>query len=201
MTKRSTLILASASPRRLALLQQLGFNPRIVIGDIDERALEAELPEACIQRLAKEKAQHVLQNLPDDVSGAVVVGADTFGLLNGQLLLKPDSFEDAVAMWTAMSGQWHEVMTAVAVLSAHSEQVVLQKSQVLFAEINHQQMQAYWQSGEPQDKAGAYAIQGLAAAWVKEIRGSYSSIMGLPLYETAQLLKPFNFQDVSCLIT
>lgn len=182
------LILASASPRRLQLLQQIGLTPEVVTADIDETPFDNESPEACVQRLALEKAKKVAAFNPS----AVVIAADTFGVLNQQLLLKPKDFEDAKIMWQAMSGNWHTVMTAVAVVQDQQERVILQQSRVLFAQISEQAMHDYWLSGEPQDKAGAYAIQGLAAVWVEKIEGSYSSIMGLPLYETAQLLKLFS---------
>ncbi|NRB37639.1 MAG: septum formation protein Maf [Pseudomonadales bacterium] len=178
------LILASASPRRLQLLQQIGLNPVVKIADIDETPLPGESPETCVQRLALAKAKKVAAQYPD----AVVIAADTFGTLGDELLVKPSDFLDAKAMWQKMSGNWHEILTAVAVVSADSEQLILQKSRVLMGDISEAQMQLYWQTGEPQDKAGAYAIQGLAAIWVKQIEGSYSSIMGLPLHETAKML-------------
>lgn len=181
------LILASASPRRLELLQQIGLNPKVLTADIDETSFAGESAENCVQRLALEKARKVASEHPS----AIIIAADTFGVLDQQLLLKPRDFEDAKAMWQIMSGAWHTVMTAVAVVHNQQEDVVLQKSRVLFGDISEEAMQAYWLSGEPQDKAGAYAIQGLAAVWVEKIEGSYSSIMGLPLFETAQLLKQF----------
>ncbi len=183
------LILASASPRRLALLKQIGVDAQVKIADIDESLHHGESPEQGIQRLALAKAKKIAADFPQHW----VLGADTFGVLDGQLLLKPTSKDDAFSMWSAMSGRWHDIYTAVAVIHGASECVSLNRSRVLFASISHEQMQAYWQTQEPIDKAGAYAIQGMAAMWVEEMQGSYSAIMGLPLYETSQILQQLNF--------
>ena len=182
----ASLILASASPRRLQLLQQIGLEPVVVTADVDETPLAHESAIDCVQRLALLKARAIAEQYPQ----AIVIAADTIGLLDDRLLLKPRDFADAKSMWQAMSGNSHSVMTAVAVVADGYEKVILQRSEVFFDTISDAAMQAYWQTGEPQDKAGAYAIQGMAAVWVKKIEGSYSSIMGLPLHETAMLLEP-----------
>lgn len=188
------LILASGSPRRLELLEQIGLYPRVVTADIDESPVAGEAVDVFVQRLALEKAQKVA-SLPE-AGAAVILAADTVGVLNNELLLKPRSKAHAFAMWTAMSNQWHEVLTAIAVVADDQHKVLLHRSNVRFATVSPAAMEVYWQTGEPQDKAGAYAIQGRAAVWVERIEGSYSSIMGLPLYETAALLKQFGCADL-----
>lgn len=178
------LILASASPRRRQLLQQLGLDVVVSAANMNESRLPDESPADYVRRLASGKAGLVAQSYP----GGVVLGADTIVVLEGRLLGKPDSMQDAFAMWSAMSGRWHQVLTGVAVQANGKVQTALSSSEVRFTEITRESMQAYWNTGEPADKAGGYAIQGYAARWIPEIHGSYSGIMGLPLYETAELL-------------
>ncbi len=180
----SQLILASASPRRKHLLQQLGVDATVCTANIDESPLDGELAADYVKRLASCKAEAVASLYPN----AMVLGADTIIALEGNLLGKPLSKEHAFEMWKAMFNKWHEVLTAVALCSEGSCRVVLNANKVWFSEMSEEDMQSYWDTGEPSDKAGAYAIQGYAARWIKEIRGSYSGIMGLPLYETAELL-------------
>lgn len=185
------LMLASASPRRKDLLQQLGLSPEIAVADIDETPLADEPADRYVMRLARAKGQVIADRCSNtgDAADTVIVAADTIIALQGNLLGKPQSKQDAFSMWQQMSDGCHEVLTAVAVFSPQGCDVVLNRNQVVFSAIDAAAMDAYWETGEPQDKAGAYAIQGYAAAWVKEITGSYSGIMGLPLYETAALLK------------
>lgn len=178
------LILASASPRRQALLRQLGLEADVITADIDETPLPDEAAERYVERLAQAKAETVAGRFPK----AVIIAADTIIALDGNLLGKPRSKEDAMRMWRQMSGREHWVLTAVAVTGPQGDAVVLNRNRVVFAELGDESMEAYWQTGEPEDKAGAYAIQGYAACWIKYIEGSYSGIMGLPLYETAELL-------------
>lgn len=180
----SQLILASASPRRKQLLEQLGVKAKVCSADIDESALSGELAADYVKRLAICKAEAVSKLQPN----TIVLGADTIVVSHGNLLGKPESKQHAFAMWAMLSGQRHQVITGVCVCSNRQNQSILSINEVLFGEISAASMQAYWETGEPADKAGAYAIQGYAARWVKEIRGSYSGIMGLPLYETAELL-------------
>ena len=179
------LILASASPRRKQLLEQLGVVATICSTDIDETPQEGELAADYVRRLASCKAETVALLNPN----AIVLGADTIIALEGNLLGKPLSKQHAFDMWNMMSGKWHQVLTGVSVFANGESRTVLNSNDVLFCELSEKSMQTYWESGEPADKAGAYAIQGYAARWIKEIRGSYSGIMGLPLYETAELLK------------
>lgn len=184
----SEIILASASPRRAELLDQIGIGYQVQVVDIDEHAIHNETPEALVVRLAKEKSQAVKQaSLP-------VLGADTLGVLNGQLLVKPENYEHAYQMLSHMSGNWHEILSAVAITHKQETRVRLNRNRVLFRPIREDEIKAYWQTGEPQDKAGAYAIQGLAAMFIERIEGSYSGIMGLPLFETSQLLAEFGIE-------
>jgi septum formation protein len=184
--KPQFLILASASPRRRQLLAQIGIEPAEVINaDIDESPLLNEPAGDCVKRLAITKAKCVAASRIN----AIVIAADTLIACDGMILGKPDSREDAFRLWDMLSGRKHQVLTAVAVSKNGEVHTLLNTSEVEFTEITPESMEAYWQTGEPKDKAGAYAIQGLAAVWIKEIRGSYSGIMGLPLYETALLLK------------
>lgn len=192
------LILASASPRRLQLLQQIGIDAEVIIADIDETPLLDEKPDVYVKRLALDKAIKVQEALnAKDIQQQVVLAADTIIALDDRLLGKPASETEARQMWSLMSGRWHNVLTAVAILDASKRQVVIQNSKVLFCSISSEAMDKYWATGEPVGKAGAYAIQGQAACWIERIEGSYSSIMGLPLFETSQLLKDFDFPILS----
>lgn len=178
------IVLASASPRRKELLQQLGFNPLVCPVDIDESAQANETVEDYVRRLAVNKSQagHELcgHNLP-------VLGSDTIVVHHGQLLGKPIDADAAVATLRSLSGQSHQVFTSVAITWHGETTVLVSENQVTFAPISEAVIQAYVNSGEPMDKAGCYGIQGAAAMWIKHLSGSYSSVMGLPLYETAQL--------------
>lgn len=184
--KYPEIILASASPRRAKLLDQLGVNYSIQIVDIDESNRENELPEDLVQRLALEKSQAIST---EDAQNKPVLGADTLGVLHGELLVKPKDFEHAKHMLSNMSGNWHEILSAVALSYNGKTLICLNKNRVLFRQLSLAEIEDYWHTGEPQDKAGAYAVQGLAAAFIERIEGSYSGIMGLPLFETADLLK------------
>lgn len=177
------IILASASPRRADLLDQIGISYRVQAVDIDESSLPDESAIELVQRLAKEKSQAIKdKEFP-------VLGADTLGVLDGELLVKPRDFKHAEEMLSLMSGYWHEILSAVAVTYNGKTTVKLNKNRVRFRRITDDEIKAYWQTGEPQDKSGAYAVQGLAATFIEKIEGSYSGIMGLPLFETSQLLE------------
>jgi nucleoside triphosphate pyrophosphatase len=180
------LILASASPRRRELLDQIGVRYRLQAAALDERQLSGESPGACVQRLALAKAQHVY-----GLAGAqavVVLGADTAVVLDGRMLGKPADRADHLRMMSALSGRIHEVLTAVAVVSARGLSVCLSQNKVRLIELSAADADAYWATGEPADKAGGYAVQGRAALFVSDLHGSYSGVMGLPLCETASLL-------------
>ncbi len=185
-----TLFLASASPRRAELLGQIAVPFQRVSASIDETPLEGEEPAVYVERLALEKAQAGLQQLRQE-AGAVVLGADTAVVLDGRILGKPQDRADALAMLAALAGREHQVLTAVALCSATRSASVVVASQVRFAPISPAQADAYWASGEPLDKAGSYAIQGLGAVFVAGMSGSYSAVVGLPLCETASLLAEF----------
>ncbi|HUP91688.1 MAG TPA: Maf family protein [Solimonas sp.] len=178
--------LASRSPRRQDLLRQLGYQFEAISADIDETPRAGESPQAYALRMATEKARaaRVRASLP-------VLGADTDVVLDGRILGKPRDRVDALAMLSALSGRTHEVCSGVALLQGAQVSTALSVTEVSFGPITSAEAQAYWDSGEPADKAGAYAIQGLGALFVKEIRGSYSGVVGLPLYETAGLLRRF----------
>ena len=179
------MILASASPRRRELLEQIGVRYQVQIADIDEQALAGEAPDDLVKRLALEKAQAVWA-LSDKTMP--VLGADTLGQLDGQLLVKPVDLADARRMLLEMSGRKHEILSAVALYSPAGCTVRLNRSYVWFRALTEREITDYWHTGEPCDKAGAYAIQGIGAMFVERLEGSYSAVMGLPLFETADML-------------
>jgi septum formation protein len=179
------LRLASASPRRRELLTQIGV-PHVVTGaHIDESALAGESPRAYVQRLARTKALAVWERDPS----LPVLAADTSVVLEGVVFGKPRDRDDALHMLAALSGRTHEVLTAVALASRSGVALRLSESSVTFRALTPAECSAYWETGEPRDKAGAYAVQGLAAVFIESLAGSYSGVMGLPLFETAQLLQ------------
>lgn len=186
----TTLYLASGSPRRRELLKQIGVPFVGLATTIDETPLAAEAPEAYVLRLAVAKAQAGLSALPASAD-AVVLGADTSVVLDGQILGKPADRAEAMAMLESLSGHTHQVLTAVALASAARSEVRLVTSQVSFRQLSRAEIEAYWASGEPLDKAGGYAIQGLAAIFISHLQGSFSAVVGLPLCETAALLADF----------
>jgi septum formation protein len=184
------LFLASGSPRRRELLTQIGVPFTALPTSIDETPKAAESPVEYVLRLAQAKAQAGLATLVD-CTDAVVLGADTSVILAGQILAKPHDQADARAMLTALSGTTHEVLTAVALASLERCEVRLVRSQVSFRPLSRDEIDAYWHSGEPLDKAGSYAIQGLGAVFVSHLEGSFSAVVGLPVCETAALLADF----------
>jgi septum formation protein len=184
------IFLASTSPRRLVLLQQVGINPQVLRIATDESLRVGESCSAYVQRLAEEKAQLGLAQIGlDQQAQGIIIAADTSISFNNHILGKPESFAHACEIWRLLSGQTHQVQTGVAVLTATQKYSCVISTDVEFSEISEAAMQAYWQTGEPHDKAGAYAIQGIAALWVRAIRGSYSNVVGLPVRETLLLLK------------
>lgn len=187
------LYLASNSPRRRELLDQIGVTHRVLRVEVDESALPGEDAAALVQRLALAKAHAGRAALPHE-DGRPVLGADTVVVCDQRILGKPRDRTDALAMLAALSGRRHEVLTAVALADQLREQVLLSRSQVNFRAIPTAEAEAYWASGEPADKAGAYAVQGLGAVFISELNGSYSGVMGLPLFETAQLLEEFGIE-------
>jgi septum formation protein len=186
----ATLYLASGSPRRRELLTQIGVPFLTQIAPIDENALRGESPLAYVERLARAKGHAGLAALAD-ADDAVVLGADTAVVLDGRILGKPRDRADALATLQALSGRSHQVLTAVALVSRERQASQVVTSQVTFRPLSLAEIEAYWASGEPQDKAGSYGIQGLAAVFVSQLQGSYSAVVGLPLCETAALLAEF----------
>jgi septum formation protein len=182
------IFLASASPRRSALLQQIGVVHEVSPVAIDETPAVAEIPREYVQRLARRKAEALWEQLPAALRRPVL-GADTAVVLAEQILGKPGDAEEHAAMLRQLSAQTHEVLTAVALRYDKGIVVRVSVSQVTFRALQATEIAAYWRSGEPNDKAGGYAIQGLGAVFVEHISGSYSGIVGLPLYETAELLQ------------
>ncbi len=178
------LILASQSPRRAALLRQVGVDFRREPAAVDEHTRAGESAEDYVQRIAQSKAMALRQRYPD----SPVLGADTTVVLDGRILGKPRDREDAIAMLLALSGRTHRVLTGVALI-AQTSAYRLSASQVRFRRLDATEAAAYWATGEPADKAGGYAIQGVAAGFIEHIEGSYSGIMGLPLFETLQMLR------------
>ena len=181
------IYLASQSPRRRELLQQLGVRFAVRPADLPEQPRPGELPQAFVQRMALEKASHVWNNL-EEQQRAPVLGADTVVCIDDRILGKPVDKADAIAMLMRLSGRTHEVMTGVALVS-QQHSLCVNVSQVTFKALDRNEIERYWSTSEPGDKAGSYAIQGYAAAFITHLQGSYSGVMGLPLYETAQLLK------------
>ncbi len=178
------IILASASPRRSELLKQIGISHRIMAVDIDETPLANESPLAYVERVAAEKSA-VCQVLLND--NLPVLSADTSVICDGEIMGKPLDLDHAVTMLSRLSGRSHQVYSAVS-LRGDQHWQALSISEVKFKTLSTDEIIAYWQTGEPCDKAGAYAIQGLASTFIESITGSFSGVMGLPLYETAQLL-------------
>lgn len=184
----SDLILASASPRRRELLQQIGVHFDVQPVDIPEVKLIDESANEFVERLAIEKAtagwQRSEQRLP-------VLGSDTVVVLDDRVMGKPLNREDGVGMLQSLSGREHQVVTALAIVNNEQTQVRVVSTRVQFKELSTELCQRYWETGEPADKAGGYGIQGLGAVFVTRISGSYSSVVGLPLTETAELLDMF----------
>lgn len=183
------LLLASQSPRRKALLLELGVNFTTLNVDIDETQLANEGSTQYVCRLAKQKS---LAGLHRHGSAKVSIGSDTIVVVTDpqeQVLGKPKDYDDACRMWHLLGGKEHTVMTAVALSTHEITYHCLVETQVHFKQLSKAEMRWYWNTGEPQDKAGAYGIQGLAGQFVKHIKGSYSAVVGLPLFETSELIK------------
>ncbi|KGJ98950.1 Maf family protein [Thalassotalea sp. ND16A] len=198
------LYLASKSPRRQELLLQIAQQFELVSASIDEIPQSGESARHFVGRMAIEKAQAGYNNLININAGDMVLGADTVVVNAGNILGKPDSFEHYLQMLTSLSNKQHQVLTAIAIIKAEQPEltkasdVTVSKAQTIlsevvstevhFKELSPEEISQYWQTGEPQDKAGGYGIQGIAGKFVKSINGSYSAVVGLPLYETEQLL-------------
>jgi len=193
------LYLASRSPRRRILIEQLGLAYGTLDVDIDEQPLEAEGPSEYVARLAAEKALKGWQQV--DQGKIPVLGADTCIVFDGRIIGKVDRREDSVALLKQFSGTRHEVLTGIAMVgrdfesgSAVKKRIQVNSSSITFRELTDEECEQYWDTGEPLGKAGGYAIQGIAAAFIKKIEGSYSGVMGLPLCELSELLSDFGIK-------
>ena len=191
MIKLPKLILASASPRRAEILTAVGWEYEKRTADIDESELPGEKPEDYVQRLAREKAEAVAEKYTD----ALVLGADTIVVIENQIIGKPKDLADARKMLRMLSGNWHEVLTGVAltkVNEGNSEtKVSLQRTRVKFAELSDAEIEFLIERGEPLDKAGAYAVQAQAALFIERIEGDYWNVVGLPVNLVYELAKNF----------
>ena len=180
--------LASASPRRRELLEQIGVPVTLVRCAVDEQALPGEAPADYVQRVTRDK---VVAGVAAAPAGAVVLAADTAVVLGDRILGKPGDRQQGLAMLRALSGREHQVMTAVAVAQGEQIRLELVSTRVRFRPLQEAEIKAYWDTGEPADKAGGYGIQGLGAVSVELLAGSYCPVVGLPLMETARLLAGF----------
>ena len=180
----SSLILASASPRRSELLKQIGLAHSIQVADVDETVFRNESAADYVLRVAHAKSSAIHQSCSED---SIVLAADTAVVLGDKIMGKPGNMEHAIDMLSQLSASTHQVYSAVSLRGRHTQQCI-SVSDVTFRAISAQEIIQYWHTGEPADKAGAYAIQGLASIFIESISGSFSGIMGLPLFETAQLL-------------
>jgi septum formation protein len=190
MSASPLLYLASTSPRRREILQSLGIEFEVVMVETDESPLAGESAEDLVVRLARAKAEAA-------TGAEVVLGSDTVVVLDDVVLGKPEDADDAVDMLLALSGRSHTVLTGVALRTSNGTRVVLSKTDVRFREIDRDEAIRYWHSGEPADKAGSYGIQGRGGMFVEAINGSYSGVMGLPVFETVELLKSAGIEVLS----
>lgn len=185
-----SIYIASKSPRRLELLLQIGIKPIVIDPKIVEKKLASESPHEFVKRMAKEKAEAGFEIIKHQTP-MPVLGADTIVLCDDQVMGKPRDRKDGIAMLSLLSGRTHQVITSVALKNAMQIKQCLVESEVTFCNLSLAQIETYWQTGEPHDKAGAYAIQGFAASFITNLRGSYSAVVGLPLFETRLLLHDF----------
>ncbi len=184
------IYLASASPRRQELLRQLGLDFEVIPSNLDEVPQPGERPQDYVARVARDKAHHVARWLREQGKTLhLVLGADTEVVLDGEVLGKPRDRAHGLDMLRRLSGRTHDVLSGVCVVHDGREHAALNMSRVTFRLLTEAEIAAYWGTGEPTDKAGAYAIQGRAAAFIERLEGSYSGVMGLPLYELAGILR------------
>ncbi|MEZ9540940.1 nucleoside triphosphate pyrophosphatase [Vibrio sp. 10N.286.48.C11] len=205
--EKKHLVLASGSPRRKELLSQLGYEFSVLVTDVEECKHAQETAEEYVKRLSLDKAlaalfllkdnpserQHVVSSSDtvDHGSDIVVLGSDTVVVSQGQVLEKPTDFADSKRMLTQLANERHQVMTAVSVVSEEKQRTEVIITDVWFKPLSEKEIEQYWQTGEPCDKAGSYGIQGLGGRFVTRIEGSYYAVVGLPLFETDQLLQEF----------
>jgi septum formation protein len=182
-----SLILASGSPRRKELLTQLGYHFSIVQTDVEEKQNSAEMPDEYVKRLSRDKALYSRNQSPSSFS----LGCDTIVVFDGKVLEKPCNLSDSKQMLMTLSNQSHQVITAMTLAGDTLVETIAVTTQVWFKSLSEKEIEQYWLTGEPQDKAGSYAIQGVGGRFVTRIEGSYHAVVGLPLYETDQLLKKY----------
>lgn len=187
MSQHPDIYLASRSPRRRELLDQINVCYQVVAPNVPEQQQPMESAEDYVCRLALSKAKAGWAMIPA-AEKRPVLGADTVVVLDSMVMEKPRNRDEGIAMLTALSGKTHRVMTGIALVTESDYDSALSVSRVFFRQISEQEKAAYWATGEPEDKAGGYAIQGVAAAFVERIEGSYSGIMGLPLFELTKML-------------
>ena len=192
MNRSPHVYLASTSPRRQELLTQIGIGYTLLHAGIDETQFPGEPADNYVRRVALEKVRAGRALLSGD-PGSPVLGADTAVVVDGRIMGKPRDRNEGIDMLLALSGRSHQVLSAVA-LSAGREAVRVSESRVTFRALTPAQCAAYWETGEPRDKAGGYAIQGRGAVFVSRLEGSYSGVMGLPVYETAELMREFGIE-------
>ena len=196
------IVLASASPRRKELLSLIVPSFDVLPADIDETPLKDEAAEAYVLRMAKEKAMASLERYKQAnntvVQKTVFIASDTSVVVEGEILGKPQDLAEAKTMLRKLSGRSHQVMTSICLCDQNLDQLVTENivTQVSFRSMSDVEIEQYWRTGEPVDKAGSYAIQGLGALFVTHMSGSYSAVVGLPLYETSQLLTQFGIQSL-----
>lgn len=182
-----SLILASQSPRRKELLSSLGVEFSARPADIDETPFEGEASHDYVLRMAIEKAETIFDQLTEQ-QDILVLGSDTTVVADGEILAKPEDFQDFKRMMALLSGRTHQTITAVAIATSKGLLQEVVTTEVSFMPLQARQIEAYWETGEPQDKAGGYGIQGKGGIFVSSINGSFSAVVGLPLHETAKLL-------------
>jgi len=193
MSTHESIYLASRSPRRLQLLMQIGIKPIVIESNVMELQLPSEAAPDYANRIALNKAEAGWE-IAEKMLSLPVIAADTIVVCEDRILGKPRDREDAIATLNLLSGRTHQVITAVAIKNATKTRQCLVESEVTFAHLTASQIEFYWNTGEASDKAGAYGIQGLAAAFISRLKGSYSAVAGLPLYETSVLLRDFGIK-------
>ena len=187
-----SLILASQSPRRQELLSQLGYLFTCVPANINEDLVKNESAVHYVKRLAEEKSLAIINGLDDNkIKTTIVLGSDTSVVFNNIILGKPENEADCIAHLQLLSGNTHQVLTSISAICNHKIITKVVTTDVTFKTLTIENIKQYWNTGEPQDKAGSYGIQGIGGQFVTHLAGSYSAVVGLPLYETSQLLAEF----------
>ena len=187
----TNLILASGSPRRKLLLEQLGIIFGVEPSDVDESLVTGEAPEMYVTRLSEKKAQTVAEKYNSE---AVILAADTTVVLHGNIMGKPESKEHGLQMLNELSETRHDVLTGVSICSGSRTETFCVRTEVTFRYLGEKEIAWYWETGEPHDKAGSYGLQGAGAAFVETLTGSYSNVIGLPLSETVLMLRDFSIE-------